>query len=73
MAKKSTAKIETNNNCNTHKNPRIRVVSKATYHPQTSFGKELMEIRKRIVASGERLLDWDEIEKEVARLRGGHG
>lgn len=42
----------------------------STFKPQTPLGKRLWSIRKRIVASGETLLEWDEIEKEVAARRG---
>jgi len=43
----------------------------SAYKPRTRLGKELWEIRKKIIASGEPLLDWDGIEKEVAKRRGG--
>jgi hypothetical protein len=38
--------------------------------PSTELGKELSRIRDRIVASGEPLLSWAEIEREVAERRG---
>jgi hypothetical protein len=38
---------------------------------RTSLGKRLLEIRAKILASGAHLLDWDEIEQEVAERRGG--
>ena len=38
---------------------------------QSPLGKRLREIRKRIVASGVRLLDWDEVERELRQRRGG--
>lgn len=38
--------------------------------PQTGLGKHLWKIRRRIVASGQRLLNWDEIDREVAERRG---
>lgn len=41
------------------------------YIPKTSLGKRLLEIRAKIIASGEHILDWEEIEKEVAERRGG--
>ncbi len=41
------------------------------YVPQTSLGQRLWQIRQRIVESGEPLLDWDGIEREVAERRGG--
>jgi hypothetical protein len=40
------------------------------FEPKTPLGKRLWAIRKKIVASGEPLLGWDEIEKEVAARRG---
>jgi hypothetical protein len=42
----------------------------STFEPKTPLGRRLWAIRKRIVASGETLLGWDEIEKEVAASRG---
>lgn len=41
------------------------------WSPRTALGRELWEIRKEIVASGVPLLDWDELEKEIADRRGG--
>jgi hypothetical protein len=38
--------------------------------PRTALGKQLMSIRKKIVASGEPLLSWDGIERGVAERRG---
>ncbi|MGB9701054.1 MAG: hypothetical protein ACPL5I_16905 [Thermodesulfobacteriota bacterium] len=38
--------------------------------PKTSLGQALLKIREKIVASGEPLLDWDDIEKEIATRRG---
>jgi hypothetical protein len=43
----------------------------SSYVPRTPLGARLTEIRKRIVASGQPLLDWDGIEREVAERRGG--
>jgi hypothetical protein len=40
------------------------------FEPRTAIGKKLWTIRKRIVASGEDLLDWDGIDREVAERRG---
>jgi hypothetical protein len=40
------------------------------YEPKTELGRRLWEIRKRIIASGEPLLGWDELEKEVAERKG---
>ncbi|MHB8118315.1 MAG: hypothetical protein ACYDHX_06280 [Methanothrix sp.] len=42
----------------------------SSFKPKTPLGQRLWSIRKRIVASGETLLGWDEIEKEVAARRG---
>ncbi len=38
--------------------------------PRTELGRKLWEIRRRIIESGARLLDWDQIEAEVAARRG---
>ena len=38
--------------------------------PRTELGRKLWGIRQRIVASGAPLLDWDQIEAEVAVRRG---
>lgn len=38
---------------------------------RTELARKLWEIRKRIVASGVPLLDWDGIEREKAERRGG--
>jgi len=40
--------------------------------PVSPLGHRLLEIRKRIVASGSKLLSWDEIEAEVRERRGGN-
>jgi hypothetical protein len=37
---------------------------------RTILGKQLLRIREQIVASGEPLLSWEEIEREVAERRG---
>lgn len=39
--------------------------------PRTALGRDLLAIRERIVASGQPLLDWDGIEREVTDRRGG--
>lgn len=42
------------------------------YEPRTPLGRRLMDIRKRIIASGQPLLDdWDDLDREVAERRGG--
>jgi len=38
--------------------------------PRTTLGRKLMEIRAKIVASGEKLLDWDELEMELIDRKG---
>jgi hypothetical protein len=43
------------------------------FEPRTELGRRLWELRKRIVSSGEPLLDWDDLEREVAERRGGAG
>lgn len=37
---------------------------------RTALGAKLREIRARALASGQRLLSWDEIEQEIAERRG---
>lgn len=39
--------------------------------PQTSLGERLRQIRAKIVASGEPLLNREELEEEMASRRGG--
>ena len=34
--------------------------------PRTALGKKLLEVRQRIVSSGRPLLDWDDIDRELA-------
>ena len=41
--------------------------------PRTPLGKKLLEIRQRIVASGRPLLDWEDIDREIATQRGRQG
>lgn len=40
------------------------------YKPRTPLGRKLLEIRRRIIASGEPLLSLDELERELAERRG---
>jgi len=40
------------------------------YRPRTELGRRLLEISKRIIASGGGLRGWDAIEKEIAERRG---
>jgi len=41
------------------------------FKPRTPLGRRLWELRKRIIASGQPLLDWDDLEREIAERRGG--
>lgn len=50
---------------------RLPDVPESDFQPRTPLGRRLWEIRNRILASGEPLLDWDDIEREVAERRGG--
>jgi hypothetical protein len=40
------------------------------YRPRTPLGRRLWELRKRIVASGQPLLSWEDLDREVAARRG---
>jgi hypothetical protein len=51
--------------------PDAEEVRETEYVPQTPLGRRLWQIRRRIVESGEPLLDWEGIEREVAERRGG--
>jgi hypothetical protein len=42
----------------------------APYVPRTELGRQLMEIRARIEASGQPLLSLEEFEREMAERRG---
>jgi hypothetical protein len=44
----------------------------SNFKPKTSLGKRLLETRIKIIASGEKMLDWKEIERELASRRGGY-
>lgn len=41
-----------------------------TFKPKTPLGKRLWELRAKIIASGEPLLDWEGVAREVAERRG---
>lgn len=41
--------------------------------PRTPLGKKLLEIRQKIVAGGHPLLDWEDVDREIAEQRGAHG
>lgn len=38
--------------------------------PQTQFGRRLWKIRAKIVASGQPLLEWEQIEQDLLERRG---
>ena len=40
------------------------------YIPKTPLGRKLVRLRKEIVRAGVPLLDWDDLEREVAERRG---
>lgn len=50
--------------------PLAKAVCEFRYRPRTPLGRRLMKLRAQIVASGEPLLGWDDIEREVAERRG---
>ena len=39
--------------------------------PTTEFGRRLLELRRRAIASGQPLLTREELERELAERRGG--
>jgi len=41
--------------------------------PRTPLGKKLLEIRRRIVASGRPLLNWEDLDREINAQRGRQG
>lgn len=45
-------------------------LSEEEFHARTPLGRELWEIRQRVLESGEPLLDWDDLEREIADRRG---
>lgn len=54
-----------------HKKKIEETVEPCSFTSRTPLGKGLLEIRAKILASGVHLLDWNEIEQEVAERRGG--
>ena len=44
----------------------------AGVEPRTELGKKLAAIRTEIINSGEKMLDDDELEREIAERRGGY-
>lgn len=59
----------------THKAPTPGTVDSAdrqvNYTPKTEFGRRMLELRRKIEASGEKLLTLDEVREEVRARRGG--
>ncbi len=53
--------------------PKPREAEEDDYVPRTPLGRLLMEARREVIASGVPLLDWDDLEREVAERRGGAG
>ncbi len=41
-----------------------------TYRPQTALGRKLWKLRQQMVESGTPLLNWDELEHEIAERTG---
>jgi hypothetical protein len=41
-----------------------------SFVPRTELGRRLLRIRQRILASGQPLLDWDDIESQLRERRG---
>ena len=42
----------------------------SSFEGKTSLGQRLWKIRSRLIAAGEPLLGWEEIEQEIAERRG---
>jgi hypothetical protein len=49
------------------------VTNEEELHLKTRFEKLLCEARQEFLDSGEPMLDWDGVEREIARRRGGAG
>jgi len=47
--------------------------SKAKFQPKTALGRRLWQVRQRIIASGQPLLDWAGIERELRERAGQTG
>jgi hypothetical protein len=48
----------------------VPIVTPAAVTPTTELGRRLREIRARIVASGEPLLNWEDLDAELRERRG---
>ncbi len=42
----------------------------ANFKPRTALGSELLRLRARIIASGEPMLGWKHLEREITHRRG---
>jgi hypothetical protein len=51
--------------------PPLNLPTEDAFRPRTELGRRLWEIRKRSIVSGARLLNWEEIEREIKDRRGG--
>lgn len=49
--------------------PPAQLLRSRGYEPRTELGRRLWALRSRIIASGQAMLGWDEIEEEVLRRR----
>ena len=47
--------------------------AKQRFVPKTQFGRRLWRIRERILASGQPLLGWEQIEQDLLERRGERG
>jgi hypothetical protein len=47
------------------------ILQEEEFHPRSPLGQKLWEIRRRVIESGEPLLDWEGLERELAERRGG--
>ncbi|MGH7488631.1 MAG: hypothetical protein ACREMY_23980 [bacterium] len=63
--------IEMASNAKRHPQTDQSSLPEEEFKPRTPLGRRLWELRKRIIASGQPLLDWDDLEREIAERRGG--
>jgi hypothetical protein len=64
--------MSANRNTKRRENPESNPDVLADIKPRTELGKTLASLRAKIVASGEYMLDDDELEDEIAERRGGY-
>jgi hypothetical protein len=53
-----------------HADSRGAIQSPSYFVPRTKLGRRLLQIRRKILASGQPLLNWNEIECELRERRG---